>query len=73
MVLKLMLAVSVLFSRHHQIAVEIELLYLTYNTFYLTSNTTRVVEQYVVNRQIYRYLLLTMGSHHTKPVCMRIF
>jgi hypothetical protein len=33
------------FSRHYQIAVKIKPLYLTNNTRYLTSNTTRVVQQ----------------------------
>ena len=33
------------FSRHYQIAVKIKPLYLTNNTHYLTSNTTRVVQQ----------------------------
>ena len=33
------------FSRHYQIAVKIKPLYLTYYTCYLTSNTTRVVQQ----------------------------
>jgi hypothetical protein len=32
------------FSRHYQIAVKIKPLYLTNNTRYLTSNTTRVVQ-----------------------------
>ena len=34
------------FSRHFQIAVKIKPLYLTNNSCYLTSNTTRVVQQY---------------------------
>jgi hypothetical protein len=33
------------FSRHYQIAVKIKPLYLTHYAFYLTSNTTRVVQQ----------------------------
>ena len=33
------------FSCHYQIALKIKPLYLTYHTSYLTSNTTRVVQQ----------------------------
>ena len=33
------------FSRHYQIAVKIKPLYLTHYACYLTSNTTRVVQQ----------------------------
>jgi hypothetical protein len=33
----------------YQIAFKIELLYLTYNTRYLTSNTTRVVQQWYIS------------------------
>ena len=33
------------YSGHYQIAVKIKPLYLTYYTCYLTSNTTRVVQQ----------------------------
>ena len=44
-VLNVKLAVSpYYFSRHYQISVKIEPLYLTYNTCYQTSNTTRVVQ-----------------------------
>jgi hypothetical protein len=32
------------FSRHYQIAVKIKPLYLTYNTGYLTSNMTNVLQ-----------------------------
>ena len=32
------------FSRHYQIAVKIKLLYLTHYAYYLTSNTTRVLQ-----------------------------
>jgi hypothetical protein len=32
------------FSRHYQIAVKIKSLYLTHYAYYLTSNTTRVVQ-----------------------------
>jgi hypothetical protein len=34
------------FSRHYQIALKIKPLYLTHYAYYLTSNTTRVVQQY---------------------------
>ena len=36
------------FSRHYQIAVKIKPLYLTHYTCYLTSNTTRVVQQHYI-------------------------
>jgi hypothetical protein len=46
-ILNLTLGVSILLlSRHYQIALKIKPLYLTHNTCYMTSNTTRVVQQY---------------------------
>ena len=70
------------FSRHYQIAVKIKPLYLTHYTYYLTYNTTRVVQRHYIfmlirteqfkqyNWYIYQYFMLTMGSRNTKPVRM---
>ena len=40
------------FLRHYQIAVKIKPLYLTHSSCYLTSNTTRVVQQHYISMVI---------------------
>ena len=69
----------------YQIGLKIEPLYLKHYSCYLTSITTRVVQQQqisIMTNTEYFYIaeliqlpVLTAhyGSHYTKPVCMGIF
>ena len=66
-------------------SIAVKPLYLTHYTYYLTSNTTRVVQQHQISILIstkYFYiaelvqmpvLIAHYGSHHTEPVFKGIF